>query len=259
VQRHEIACPDCGSVTAWMFKDGKLQPYAAMLDDELKEIRLATSGADGKLENARSALAAAQAALARHDGASKQAIGEADKRTEQAASIHRQIQAALKIAEILGPRGLRGEMRGEVFALVNSALAELSAVMGIDPVEVVQAEAPGGRGETITATMGGRPYHALSRSEQWRVDVLLQLEIARRDGSAMVVIDGADILDGPARFGLVKGLEHAGLRAVVFMTAAAPSKVADPAKWPYGPLYWTGDNTVTALADAIAAKTSKAA
>jgi hypothetical protein len=70
-------------------------------------------------------------------------------------------------------------------------------------------------------------------------------------------IDGGDILDGPARFGLVKGLEHAGLRAVVFMTAAAPAKVADPAKWPYGPLYWTGDNTVTPLADAIAAKTSK--
>jgi hypothetical protein len=99
--------------------------------------------------------------------------------------------------------------------------------------------------------MGGHGYHALSKSEQWRVDVLLQIEIARRDGSDMVVIDGADILDGPARFGLIKALEHAGLRAVVMMTASAPGKVANPAAWSWGPIYWIDHGTAVPLASAI--------
>ena len=84
----------------------------------------------------------------------------------------------------------------------------------------------------------GRPYALLSSSEQFRSRAALQLAMARLDQSSMVVIDGADILDAPARSGLFALLDEAGLPALVCMTLNRREQVPDLEAAGLGQSYW---------------------
>ena len=87
----------------------------------------------------------------------------------------------------------------------------------------------------------GLPYPLLSKSEQYRVRAVFQVAMAIIDGSDLVVLDEADILDGPTRSGLFKMLDAAtqeGLAALVCMTLSRRDQAPDLAAIGLGRSYW---------------------
>jgi ABC-type molybdenum transport system ATPase subunit/photorepair protein PhrA len=89
--------------------------------------------------------------------------------------------------------------------------------------------------------MGGTWYKLLSKSEQWRARVVMQIACSIIDSSSVVLIDEADILDGDNRMGLFKMLVHVtkknALTAIVAMTAASVDKIPGVSKIG-GVAYW---------------------
>ncbi|MBF0341813.1 MAG: AAA family ATPase [Magnetococcales bacterium] len=93
--------------------------------------------------------------------------------------------------------------------------------------------------DELNLSMDGRPYTLLSKSEQFRCQVTVQVAMARLDGSDLLIIDGADILDSSGRFGLIQMLRAMGIRAMVAMTAKKDyaetiSRMFDAAFWVNG-------------------------
>ena len=99
----------------------------------------------------------------------------------------------------------------------------------------------------MTLTYGGRPYALLSTSEQYRVRAVLAVAMARLDGSDLVVIDAADVLDGETRSGLFAMLEEAELAALVCMTLTRRGQCPDLAELGLGCSYWIEAGVCDAL------------
>ena len=88
---------------------------------------------------------------------------------------------------------------------------------------------------------GGRPYIALSESERWRVDAILALVLAGLDGSCLVLLDRADVLDASGRDALFSTLMAADLGAIVAMTRNKASMAPDLAGHRAGVAMWVED------------------
>ena len=150
----------------------------------------------------------------------------------EADRIHVAIEANQTVIDILSPGGLRARKLAEA---VRSFHAEhLAAICGKADWKDVSLD------DDLRPTYGGRPYPLLSASEQYRVRAVLQLAMARLDGSGMVVLDAADILDRHGRNGLMKMLFAIGIPALVGMTIADPEKTPPPdlAAAGRGHTYW---------------------
>jgi len=100
---------------------------------------------------------------------------------------------------------------------------------------------------TAAIEYGGRPYGLLSSSEQYRVRAALAVAMAQLDGSELVILDGADILDAPSRSGLFGLLESVGIPALVTMTLARREQVPDLAAAELGRSYWLSAGVVEPL------------
>jgi hypothetical protein len=134
------------------------------------------------------------------------------------------------VLDILAPEGLRARKLARVIELFNVAqLGRLSLAAGWNQV-------------TLDADMAlayaGRPYPLLSTSEQYRLNLVLQVAPAHLDKSAMVVIDAADVLDGTTRSGLFGLLEESGLAALVCLTLARRDQMPDLDELGCGTSYW---------------------
>ena len=81
----------------------------------------------------------------------------------------------------------------------------------------------------MAISRAGRPYELLSESAQFRVDVAIQVALAKLAGDPMVVIDRADVLDADGRNALFAGLLAAGVPALVAMTFSAKRVMPDMA------------------------------
>ncbi len=96
----------------------------------------------------------------------------------------------------------------------------------------------------------GVPHILMSTSGQYRTRVALQLAVAGLDGSSMVVIDGADVLDAKGRNGLFKALKSIGSRrefhALVSMTLNKKELMPDLGKAKMGCSYWVEDAACSA-------------
>jgi hypothetical protein len=168
------------------------------------------------------------AAKAEVDAAQQRLTGFRQKR--DADDLHDKIMTNNAVIDILAPDGLRAKKLGHVIELFNEAqLGPLSLAAGWNQVAVDAA---------MTIAYGGRPYALLSTSEQYRVRATLQVAMARLDGSAMVVLDAADVLDGPTRSGLFDLLDEAGLPALVCLTLTRREQVPDLAADGLGISYW---------------------
>jgi hypothetical protein len=73
------------------------------------------------------------------------------------------------------------------------------------------------------------------------VRAIVQVAMAKLDGSDMVVLDAADVLDGTTRSGLFAMLEESGLPALVCMTLTRREQVPDLAASELGASYWIED------------------
>ena len=118
-------------------------------------------------------------------------------------------------ATALGPRGPRGAMIEKGLSRMVAGMAVIADVAGW-PVVSVNAQGQ--------VTVGERPVELCSESEQWRAQAAMQLTVAALDGSGLVVLDRADLLDDDGRRGLSAALDRVcaktGITVVVCATGA---------------------------------------
>jgi hypothetical protein len=127
----------------------------------------------------------------------------------KAANLHSQISQNKCIVDVLSPDGLRMDKLRAAIERVNTTLRELSTIAGWLPVQI---------GATMSIEYGNDMFILKSASEQFRCAVTLQVMMAMFDGSTMVLIDGADILDKNGRNGLFQMLLSCGREAIVALT-----------------------------------------
>ena len=87
-------------------------------------------------------------------------------------------------------------------------------------------------------TYGGRPYGLLSESEGFRSRAVLAIACAKMDGSPVVILDGAEVLDRDGRNGLIGAIKASGKMALLGMMFMASADVPDLAKAGLGESYW---------------------
>lgn len=122
-------------------------------------------------------------------------------------------------AHALGPRGPRGDMIEAGLKRLQAGLWTISEVAGWPLTSVDQAGSV-----TVTVDVGDRPVELCSESEQWRSQAAIQLTVAALDGSGLVVLDRADVLDEQNRSGLNAALtrvcDRTGITVAVCATGA---------------------------------------
>lgn len=280
--RDPCSCPHCGAdVAVRETMPGKyiLEVPRALTKEESKKAADAIAGLDGRISRLRGdvaskalAISGLRAAKQNAANASEQlakltgATGSADAvdaaksqveaaerrlkafQTKSAADRHhRNIQQNEKLIGLLAPDGLRQrKMQRALSAFNDAVLAPLAAAAGWKPVEIDPA---------LRLRYGGRPVDLCSESETYRARATLQAALAKRDGSALLIMDGADILDREGRGQLVAGLvKAAGVPVLIGMTFSDRKLVPDLAAAGLGASYWVEDGMVNPLAqEAMAA------
>ncbi|WP_366654480.1 hypothetical protein [Fodinicurvata sp. EGI_FJ10296] len=137
----------------------------------------------------------------------------------EADRIHQSIETNQMIVDALAPEGVRA-------AKLRKALSTFGAKR-LDPISDAAGWGQVALDEDLMPTYRGRPFALLSESEQYRCRVALQVAMAQIDGSEIVIVDGADVLDRGGRNGLMKMLAGTGLAAVIAMTESGPDRVPD--------------------------------
>ena len=131
------------------------------------------------------------------------------KKKRDADLLYGGIVANMQIIEILAPTGMRLDVLKKCLATFNGFLKSICECAAWRLVELRQ---------DMSISMNGTPYMLLSKSEKFRVRCAMQVATAKYDGSTLVLIDEADVLDGNGRNGLMQMLLAAGIESVVGMT-----------------------------------------
>jgi len=276
-----VPCPCCGENLLarrdHRTQELRLAKAVELSFSEKKALELDLAGADGKVENCRGALGEAEKKLAAISAAFEAAASAADELAQvsgrtgsmdaitTATDALKAAQARFKawndanaakeeyqkwaradaIATALSDTGVRKTKLERVLSMFAASwLAPLCDGAKWARVEI---------GPDLTPTYGGRAWALLSESERYRVEVILRIAIAKLDGSSLVIIDRADVLDQGNRnglLGMISRLED--LPAVVCMTARREA-VPDLSARNLGLSYWIEDGTaapITAQAQA---------
>ena len=228
--------------------DGKI----SKLNTELTDARFVLSeGRDiiARSKRAAERLSAAEGKTGDQDAVEKarNAVAEAERclRAWTAKSAadrhHRSILGNQAIVAVLAPVGLRKSVLARAIDKFNQEhLAPL-------------CEAAGWKAVTLEADFsiryGGRPYMLLSNSEQYRLRVILQIAMAKIDGSALMVMDGAEILDWAGQNGLIKVLRMVDMPALIAMTLNKPETAPDLDAKKVGETYWIENGITLPLAE----------
>ena len=276
---HGIPCPHCGAFVVVRQIDLATRRLEAaevsVTPAELKKRRAAIADADGRVSNLTAQLRDADRAVdrARVDmqvaldakrrveamppmatfGAGDVASADAAAALERARrrlaawrqkrdadELQQKIAGNDLVLDILAPEGLRARKLARVIELFNVAqLGRLSLAAGGWNQVTLDAD--------MTLAYGGRPYPLLSTSEQYRVNLVLQVALAHLDKSAMVVIDAADVLDGTTRSGLFALLEEAGLPALICLTLTRRDQMPALDELGCGASYWLDSGVAQAL------------
>jgi hypothetical protein len=266
-----LACPHCGG--AVQLEGQKLVESMASAK-QIAEAQEKYDVARSQMDDAKAAVEAADKAFTAAKAAweavrgSKDALLQADHRkgNQDAVDVARdfaagmqkdkerisavlactklaeQIAANQKVVDILAPEGLRRQKLAKALASFNkSVLAPLCAAADFPAVTV---------DEELDVLYGGRPYFLLSESEKYRVRSVLQLSIARKDGSPISIFDGADILDQTGRnglFNMLASIDDMGF--IVAMTVEKPDDVPNLADAGIGHTYWVQDGVARQVAN----------
>lgn len=274
------ACPACGAELV-IERDGlldrlaKAQPVAAA---ELKRRRMLREAADAEIAQLEAQVAGARAAVGnattdyeRSAAAARQLVelvGRPVADTDPAAARERYDRANARLAQarakraaddardliasneaalrVLAPDGLRADKLEQALLGFADTLAGLAEPIGWGRVEITPEM-------TVFYGAQRRPYALLSASEQYRVRALLQVAMARLDGSAMLVFDAAETLDAEARGEFFELLDGAGIPALVAMTLSRPSQVPDLAAAGIGRSFWLQGGELVPLQRGLAA------
>ena len=112
------------------------------------------------------------------------------------------------IAAALAPDGVRQTVLVSRLSEANAAMASICKAARYPAIEITPE---------LTFTYGGREFNLMSESEAYRVRVVSQLYLSRQDGSQLVVIDRADLLDKAGLNGLFKAVKSVGIPALICM------------------------------------------
>lgn len=256
------ACPNCG--TSLVVESGIVKPAQLIEQAELEKRRVAIAEAeksfadlDAQVNKKRGQIAEtvrdirdAEIAEKKYNEMKSQANKPAEgqksvddcrarvtraetrlqawRRKRDADALYAGIQANQQIIDILSPDGLRLDVLKKCLTTFNGFLSQLCAAAEWRLVELWQ---------DMSVSMGGTPYLLLSKSEKFRVRVALQVATAKYDGSPMVLVDEADILDGAGRNGLIQMLMAAGVESIVAMTTDDRS-IGEKVSGIGGAAYW---------------------
>ncbi|MBF0461420.1 MAG: AAA family ATPase [Magnetococcales bacterium] len=132
-----------------------------------------------------------------------------------------------KIRDVLAPEGLRSTKLQHAMDHITVMIGGICADADWPPVLL---------DSDLNLYFDSRPHVLLSRSEQFRCQVVMQMVMAKLTNSQLILIDGADILDATGRFGLIKMLKASGITTMVTMTtkhdyAEAVAKLFNSTFW----------------------------
>ena len=269
-----IPCPHCGEpivINKVSLVETRYEKPSGPLDNlELEKRRTAVAGADGRLSHANDDLqearrfaAAAEIAVQDSEAARERIanwpraveagtdittaeaqLQRAEKRLAEYRSkaeadrLHRLIEGNELVISMLAADGLRAKKLARVIDVFNAQVGNLCRSASWQGVRIDDAGNVG---------YGDRPYSLLSSSEQYRVRAVLAVAMAQIDGSNLVVLDGADILDAPSRGQLFALLAEVDIPALVTMTVARREQLPDLAASELGSSYWLAGGVLEPL------------
>lgn len=134
-----------------------------------------------------------------------------------AAATHKSVVSNQAIVDILAPAGLRKTILKKALDNFHKRLRALCELAEWDEISLDE--------DDLELRYGPRRFALMSESEKFRTRCILQVAFAEMDGSYAVVIDGADVLDVPARMQLFKMLLKKGTRAVVTITLGGKEEI----------------------------------
>ena len=163
---------------------------------------------------------------------------QAFKVKTRADNLHKSIGRNQALVAILAPDGLRRIKLRNAVKQFNEKLAELASAASWGAVEITA---------DLAVTYSGMGWRLCSKSARYRGRAMLQLACASIDGSDLVILDGADILDTVGRRGLFRLLREFNKPALVCMTIAERDDVPSLAAKNYGQSYWLENSNVEVL------------
>lgn len=160
-------------------------------------------------------------------------------RYNEAMKLHSLIADASVLAGILAPDGIRLKKLSQVLNTFNSILSDFCATAQWGSVKV---------SDSLDVTYCERDYELLSKSEKFRVNVALQVCLSKIDGSELIIIDEADVLDKNGRNGLFASLSLLSneIEFIVCMTITAPPDLEASGM---GLTYWVQSGKIVPLKD----------
>ncbi len=168
-------------------------------------------------------------------------------RSIRAAEINSQIVVNQFIIDVLNIDGLRKQKLATAVTEFNSLLADISehADWPLIQLDIID----------LAPRYGGRLMAFITPSEQFRVNVSLQVALAVMDGSQLLVIDAADVLDAEGRNGLFAVLDRVAdtVPSVVTMTVSSRDAVPMLDDLALGLSYWVDGGVATEVRHAAAA------
>ena len=127
----------------------------------------------------------------------------------EAQAENAEVMWRIEVARILAPDGLRKTKAEEKIADFNSGLSNISEAAKWKQVKL---------DSDFAATYDSRPFAILSESEQYRVRATIQMAIAMRDGSDLLIFDRADLLTKQGRNGLFHACRSCGVKSLILMS-----------------------------------------
>ena len=154
--------------------------------DVAADLRAAEAQAGGADSPVKADESEERIALAEQEVESRrEALNLIQKRAE-ATEAHRSAASYSLIADLLGPRGIRGRAMKEGLGRLARGLRRVHELTNWPLVKLDQSYA---------VSAGERPVALCSTSEQWRAQTALQAGVALALGNNYAVLDGADVLD----------------------------------------------------------------
>ncbi len=271
----DLPCPHCGGllrlerIDSGVTKIVAAEAKVAISADALKKMRSAQARADGEIANLRSQLGSARTAEinakvaversatgakaldvanAKQGTADVAALAAALTELERKAGLvhqakegarfHGLIVQNIALQGLLAAEGLRHKVLVRSLERFNTEhLAPICADAGWKPV-VIDPD--------MTVRFGEIRWSGLGQSARWIAECVVQVAIARLDGSQLVVMDGADVLDAKNRnrlFGML--LKQSGFETLIGMTFNRPDQM--PALGDNGACYWVEDGNARML------------
>ncbi|MCD6307471.1 MAG: hypothetical protein J7M24_00595, partial [Candidatus Latescibacteria bacterium] len=234
-------CPECGA--ALSVRGGKIEKGGSVTKKQAEKSRKEHERWQAKVEEARvisdkeSEIYRKNLALYEECVEAKKKLDELGKRTppknnrtkqaidadmdvaaltldsfqqyHKARELHNRIILNEAIVKALSPEGIRKQALNRGLDVLKNGVNSFCKAAHWGDIDI---------DSDMNIYYNGMAYYFCSESERFRIRVAFQLWIALQDGSDLVVIDRADILDRAGRQGLFAALVAFGIPALVCMT-----------------------------------------